>query len=198
MRRTNRRCKSLWVLLPMFIGGWCGPAAREGAQAGDAVSADIVHGAWQHHNVAFNYASFTSLYTCDGLEDHVRQMLRYLGARKDVRVSATGCPGTFHTPGSTSFVNTDFYSLTPGDAGEHEAVEAGWTALSLGPRRPDFMGEGDCELVQAMKDLITKNFSLRTLQYRTDCVPNEVSLDSYAVKGQLLKPLPSNSKPVKG
>ncbi len=29
------------------------------------------------------------------------------------------------------------------------------------PRRPSFMGDGDCELVQEMKDFITKNFTLR-------------------------------------
>jgi hypothetical protein len=175
----------------MLGGGWCGAA--------DADSADMVLGAWQHHKISFNYVGFTSLYTCDGLEDDVRRILRYLGARKDARASATGCAGSFNTPSRTAFVNTDFYSLAPiGDPAAPDTVKAGWTQLSLAPRRPDFMGEGDCELVQAMKDLITKNFSLRELEYRTDCVPNEVTLDSFAVKGQVLKALPSNSKPVKG
>jgi hypothetical protein len=59
------------------------------------------------------------------------------------------------------------------------------------------MGEGDCELVDQMKDLITKNFSLRDVEYRTRCVPREVSLDSYSVKGQALRAVPTAS-PVKG
>lgn len=198
MRHTNRRWKYYRILLPMLIGAWFWSPARAATQAEDAASAKIVAGAWQHHNVAFNYVAFTSLYTCDGLEDHVRQILRYLGARKDVRVSAAGCPGSFQTPSSTSFVKTDFYSLVPGDTAGSETVQASWTALSLTPRRPDFVGGGDCELVFAMKDLISQNFSLRELEYRTACIPNEVSLDSFAVKGQLLKALPSNSKPVKG
>lgn len=198
MRRPNRRREYYRVLLPMLIGAWFGSSARAAAQAEDAGAAEIVAGAWQHRNVAFNYVAFTSLYTCDGLEDHVRQILRYLGARKDVRVSATGCPGSFQTPSSTSFVKTDFYSLVQGDPAGSERVQASWTALSLTPRRPDFVGEGDCELVLAMKDLISRNFSLRELQYRTACIPNEVSLDSFAVKGRVLKALPSNSKPVKG
>jgi hypothetical protein len=199
MRQTSRRWVSVSALLPILIAGWCGLPARALAQAADAASADIVLGAWQHHKASFNYVGFTSLYTCDALEDNVRQILRYLGARKDARASATGCVGSFHTPSRTAFVNADFYSLAPiGDAEGADAVKAGWTQFSLAPRRPDFMGEGDCELVQAMKDLITKNFSLRDLEYRTECVPNEVTLDSFAVKGQVLKTLPSNSKPVKG
>jgi hypothetical protein len=48
-----------------------------------------------------------------------------------------------------------------------------------------------------MKDLITKNFSLRDVEYRTRCVPQEVSLDSYSVKGQALRAVPTAS-PVKG
>jgi hypothetical protein len=60
------------------------------------------------------------------------------------------------------------------------------------------MGDGDCELVQEMKDLITKNFTLRDVQYRADCYPHEVTLDSFAVKVQTLTPLPPKTNGVKG
>jgi hypothetical protein len=52
--------------------------------------------------------------------------------------------------------------------------------------------------MQAMKDLIMKNFSLRNVEYRTSCVPREVLLDGYAVKGQALKPVTPNSDAAKG
>jgi hypothetical protein len=48
------------------------------------------------------------------------------------------------------------------------------------------MGGGDCELIEQMKDLISKNFSLRDMQYNTDCVPHEITLDAFDVKGQAL------------
>jgi hypothetical protein len=54
------------------------------------------------------------------------------------------------------------------------------------------MGDGDCELIQGMKDLIIKNFSLRDIEYRTSCVPHEVSMDAYAVKGQALRAVTPN------
>jgi hypothetical protein len=66
------------------------------------------------------------------------------------------------------------------------------------PRRPNFMGDGDCELVQGMKDLITKNFSLRDVQYRTDCFPRQITLDGFAVKGQALRAVLPMRDAVKG
>ncbi len=159
---------------------------------------DTVPGAWQHHNVTFNYTGFTSLYTCSGLEDHVRQIFLHLGARKDLKVAASGCPGWDSVPSRTAWVRADFYTLAPApDSAGSVTVGAHWTPLVVSPMRPSFMGDGDCELVQEMKDVITQNFSLRDVQYRTACVPNEQHPDSYAVKGQALRAVPTPN-PVKG
>jgi hypothetical protein len=155
---------------------------------------DFVTGTWQHHKATFSYYGITSLFTCDGLEDHVRQILLHLGARRDAKVRASGCPGPYNTPSHNAWVDTDFYVLAPAaDAAGSDTVKARWTALEVTPRHPDFMGDGDCELIQEMKDFITKNFSLRDVEYRTDCVPHEQSLDSFAIKGQALRAVPSKS-----
>ncbi|MGC1520375.1 MAG: hypothetical protein WA803_02445 [Steroidobacteraceae bacterium] len=159
---------------------------------------ETVAGAWQHHNVTFNYVGFTSLYTCSGLEDHVRQILLHLGARQDLKVAATGCPGWDSVPSRTAWVRADFYTLAPApESAGSDTVRARWTPLVVTPQRPSFMGDGDCELVNQMKDLVTRNFSLRDVQYRTSCVPNEQHPDSYAVKGQALRAV-STPKPVAG
>jgi hypothetical protein len=179
--------------------------AAPASDAADAVAAtppadtapaptDVVTGVWQHHKATFNYYGITSLFTCDGLEDQVRQILLHLGARRDAKVHASGCPGPYNTPSHNAWVDTDFYALAPAaDAAGSDTVKARWTPLQVTPRRPDFMGDGDCELIQEMKGLITKNFSLRDVEYRTDCVPHEQSLDSYAIKGQALRAVPSKS-----
>jgi hypothetical protein len=201
MQYANRPWTSLWAALAVLsgvlllsVGSRCAAA-----EAADSAPGGLVTGVWQHHKMTFNYYGITSLYTCDGLEDHVRQILLHLGARKDVRVTATGCPGSFSTPSHSAWVNTDFYSLAPvTDAGGSATVSARWTVLEVTPRRPGFMGDGDCELVQEMKDLITKNFTLRDVQYRADCYPHEVTLDSFAVKVQTLTPLPPKTNGVKG
>lgn len=193
MRHAAQPWMALWGMVPMLIGLSCGPPSRAATPTADTASSDIVSGVWQHHKAGFDYVGFTSLYTCDGLESHVLEILRHLGARKDIHVSASGCPGPYNTPSRTARVDADFYTVAPiPDASAPDAVKARWTALEVTPRRPGFMGDGDCELIQAMKDLITtKNFTLRNLEYRTDCVPHELTLDAFAVKGQVLKAVPS-------
>jgi hypothetical protein len=200
MRRAVRPWISLWGVAAMLGGLACAPPANSAAVDTPATpAADLVTSSWQHHQVTFNYFGITSLYTCDGLEDQVRQILLHLGARNDAKVYASGCPGPYIAPSRTAWVKADFYTLTPAaDAVGSGTVKASWTAVEVTPRRPAFMGDGDCELIQAMKDLIIKNFTLRNVEYRTSCVPHEVSLDTYAVKGQALKTLAPNSNAAKG
>src|SRR3984957_19034763 len=95
MRHANRSRMFLWGAAAI-LGGltWGAPSGRAATQTTETPPGDVVTGAWQHHKVRFNYVGFTSLYTCDGLEDHVRQILLHIGARKDIDVRATGCPGT--------------------------------------------------------------------------------------------------------
>jgi hypothetical protein len=138
--------------------------------------------------VTFPYFGITSLYTCVGLEDRVRRLLLHLGARKDSKVLAQGCPGPSNGPAHSAFVTADFYALVPADdAAGSETITAHWTALNVTPQHPGFMGAGDCELIQQMKDVITKNFSLRDVNYQANCFPREVTPDGFTVTGQVLR-----------
>ena len=162
--------------------------------AGDDTLAggSVVAGTWEHHQARFSYFGITTLYSCDGLEDNTRALLVHLGARQDAKVMALGCPHGSSVPGRNAIVDVDFYSLSPSaDANAANAVPAQWTAIQVNPTHPHFMGRGDCELVGELKDLISKNFSLRDLNYRTDCVPHQLTLDDFSVKAQALKPLPA-------
>ncbi len=193
MRRANRRWMILWSGAAM-LGGWLCGSVPANAAADVAVAGDIVAGTWQRHQVTFSYYGVTSLYTCSGLEDQVRQILLHIGARKDLNVTASGCPGPFGTPSHTAWVKADFYTLAQSpDAGGADSVKARWTPLEVTPRRPGFMGQGDCELIQGMKNLITQNFSLRDVEYRTSCFPHDLATDGFAVKGQALRVLPPPS-----
>jgi hypothetical protein len=200
MRHVNRPWTSLWAAAA--IGGLLccpsfGRAAPQTAGA-DAPPGDIVTGMWQHHKATFNYVGFTTAYTCDGLGDRVRQILVHLGARKDLKVTASGCPGPY-TPSHSAWVSADFDTIAPaGGATGAGTVNARWTALEVKPRRPFFMGDGDCELMQSMKDFITKNFMLRDVDYRTDCVPNQLTLDAFGFKAQGLIAAPPKPDPGKG
>jgi hypothetical protein len=152
---------------------------------------------WQHHQDNFAYSGFTTLYSCDGLEGQVRRILTYLGARRDVKVTARGCARGFEAPGRYAWVAADFYvpaastgtvastgtASSPGPVGEMGQ----WTQIDMTPRHPFFMDAGDCELIEDMQALVTKNFDVRDLDYRSSCFPNELSFDGFAVRGQALK-----------
>src|SRR6202048_3069493 len=161
MPHVIQRRMLFWGAVAVLGGLSFGSPSSGAAEATAATPpVDVVTGAWQHHKVTFSYYGITSLYTCDGLEGHVRQILLHLGARRDVKVYASGCPGPFNAPSRSAWVDAGFYTLRPAaDADASDTVKARWTPLEVTARRPYFMGEGDCELIQGMKDLITKNFS---------------------------------------
>jgi hypothetical protein len=177
-----------------FVGGLCALAGIWGC-AGQAagtpkLGGEAAGGAWQHHHASFNYYGITSLYSCDGLESNVRSILLHFGARNDAKVSANGCPNGPSVPGRTAIVDADFYTLAP-TSDSADSVKAQWVPVVVDSTRPYFMGRGDCELVDEMKDLLSKNFSLRDLTYRAECVPHQTNLDDFAVKAQVLKAVPA-------
>jgi hypothetical protein len=163
-----------------------GPSASAAEQPLAAVPS-----VWQHHAVSVNYFGITSLYTCDGLESHVKSILLHFGARQDASVTANGCSPGPNSPSRIAVMYTNFYTLAPSsDPTTADVVSAQWTSLEMRPNRPFFMGGGDCELVEQLKDLLSNNFSLRDVSYRTNCVPHAIGLDGFSVKVQALKAIP--------
>jgi len=170
--------------------GWtlfAGPGlAAAVAPPGESVSAQ-----WQDRTLNFTYTGFTTLYTCDGLEGKVRDILLALGARKDVKVRATGCDLGRNAPSRFAWVEAKFSSLAPGsNASAADAVKSVWSTVEFSPTRPSYMGGGDCELMEGMREVLPKGFSVRQVQYRTTCTPHQVSLGSFAVKLEVLKAAP--------
>ena len=166
----------------------CASSASVG-YAADSTGAGngVVASTWQHHKVTFPFNGLTSKYNCNGLEDSVRHILMHFGARSDAKVSAGGCGAGTSVPGGRAFIDADFYTLAPAaESGSSDTVAAHWTAKHLDPNHPYFMDYGSCELVQQMQDLITKNFAIQDLQYRTDCFPHDINLHGFSVKGMAL------------
>jgi hypothetical protein len=189
MQRTKRVSTTLVAVLA--LAGVCAGAGSLAA-APAAPGAPVVSGTWHHHHVNFSYFSITTLYSCDGLENNIRSLLLHFGARKDAKVIAQGCPNGPSVPGRYAIIDTDFYTLAP-SSDSSDTVQAQWIPVLVSPRQPYFMSDGDCELIFEMKDLISKNFSLRDLSYRADCVPHEVNIEDFTVKAQVLKALPVTS-----
>ena len=173
------------VCAAMLASGFVFQGLASPVQA-PVAAADLVPAVWQPHKITISYFGITSSYACDALETHVRSILLHLGARKDAKVDAN-CPRGPEEPSHTAWITADFYSLAPAQSASSPGiVSAHWTTREVTPHRPYFMGDGDCELIDQMRDLISRNFSLRDIQYRTDCVPNEITVNGFAIKGQAL------------
>jgi len=148
---------------------------------------------WQAHHVQFDYFGITARFTCDGLEYKVRQILEYLGARSDAIVTATGCPRGPESISRSAFVQADFntLALSTGSGDSAATTAAVWTQLNFRAQRPNFLGDGDCELIDQMRKVLTDNFSWRgKVAYRTDCPIETIEFRDFQIQGELLQPVP--------
>jgi hypothetical protein len=105
-----------------------------------------------------------------------------------LKVHVFGCVRVPDRPISNAFVSTDFYSLAAAGAGVSQTVPGQWVGFAIVPRRPNWMGDGECELMDQLRGLLTKSFSMRKVDYRTSCFPHQITIADYDIKGEILKP----------
>ena len=164
------------LLAPLTL---CMLAGTATAAAADAPAS----AQWREQTLKFTYDGITTLYTCDGLEDKVRAILLEFGARKDLKVRATGCDRGMNLPSHFAWVEARYNALVPGEG----TIKGQWSAVEIAPNRPFFMGAGECELIEQMRDALSKGFTLRNMQYRTSCTPHQISVGGFAVTAEVLK-----------
>lgn len=145
---------------------------------------------WQEHKGSLDYFALTSFYSCTGIESKVRQLLQYLGARKDVTVNAGACNARDMMIGHSLSVSMRMFTLAPveGTAPATPApVMANWTPVTVDQLHPTFMSDGDCELIEQLRGFIKSSFSAQDLDIRANCTPHQVTINSFAVHGSFLK-----------
>jgi hypothetical protein len=142
---------------------------------------------WREHKGSINYFGITSVYTCLGIESKIRKILVYFGARNDVIANARGCNASDMPVGRAMTISVRLFTLVPPDpAATAPAVRAGWSPRAINSNSNSFLANGDCELIDQMHEFIEHNFSLRNLDYRTDCTAHEVNPGSFSVRGEFL------------
>ena len=120
---------SLKATLPLFLGllllqpaiaaeplpGAVADSAANSAanSAASSMASSMAMGRWKEHEVSFTYSGFTSKYSCDGLADKVRLLLRTLGARPDLKVTTYGCGALYGGPTEFPRVKLRFATLEP-------------------------------------------------------------------------------------
>jgi hypothetical protein len=157
-----------------FLPAACLAASLLGAPALAQTPAAAEQGAWQRHELEFAYMGFTTIYSCDGLAQKLKTLLRLSGARADSKVMEGACGGQFGRPDRLATARLQFYTLVP--HGDGESVAGQWHKVRLAPGRPSDLQEGDCELVEQFRDLVLKpTFATRALSDQVRCTPHQVN-----------------------
>ena len=162
------------------------------AVPGLAAAQDDVPAVWVPKHVQFVYQGFTTHYSCDGLQDRIRDMLKKLGAR-DLKVRQFGC---VRQSGPTLFpgVQVDMRVLVPKSSAEatkakdaSSAVQATWSNVVLMPANASYDEQGDCELIEQFKRTFLPLFTTRNVKYGSTCVPHQLTLGTH-LSAEVLMP----------
>lgn len=182
-------------------------AAAGLALAGPVLAADApVDGTWQKHEHMFTYMGFTSTYSCEGLSEKLKLMLKLAGARPGFKVQST-CAAPSGVPDKIATARLTFYTLAPAGAPpppppKGKAAEAGepgqgaWRTVSWQVNRPREFQSGDCELVDQFARELLPMFTTRDVVSRMSCVPNQVNIAGINLTFGVLGALPEAARPV--
>ena len=181
---------SVLGVVAVLAAGTCVPAAFA-----DTSSLASQAGVWQKHQYRFQFLGFTTTYSCDGLADKLALLLKYSGARSDAKAFPGACSTGLGRPDKFASADLTFYTLTPpsGTANEVE-VPATWRAVALQTRKPQELGEGDCELIEQFRSALLPMFTTRNVDDRTTCIPHQQSSGSIALTFDSLAPVPPPPK----
>lgn len=151
---------------------------RAAAAESNAAPADAQSGVWTPKQLHFLFQGFTAHYSCDGLEDKIRHVLKELGARSDLEVHSTGCSSPLGRPDPFPAVNIKMSVLEPAADGTAAAtlVAASWRRVDLHLERDPVWEAGDCELLEQIKQKILPLFATRNVDFQSNCVPHQAML----------------------
>ncbi len=165
-------------------------AACGAARADEAT----VQASWAPREFRFTYQGFTARYSCDGLSDRVRAVLLLLGARKqDLQVTPTGCSNGFGRATPFPGVAVKMSVLEPLNAATPQGTEplaSVWRNVDVS-RPQSLAAAGDCELTEQVKASILPLFTTRAIEYRSTCVPHQLTPGGTTLKADVLVPAPA-------
>jgi len=170
--RNERRLPTALMAAAILASCLCSPARAE--ETGDGQSA-----VWVPKEFKFTYQGFTTKYSCDALRDKVRGVLLLLGARPDLEVTRWGCGGSNGRPDIFPGVVVKMNVLAPANAANTATdvppVATHWKNVAVQLDRSSLSEAGECELVEQVKQKILPLFTTRNIDYRSNCVPHQLS-----------------------
>ncbi len=168
------------------------PSSSAAPTPADAAAASA--GSWQEHKYTFNYMGFTTIYTCDGLGDKLRLLLRIVGAQPGFKVNESCARGPDH-PDRLATAYLTFSSLQPGASGP--GVNGTWQHVELAANHPFDLGRGECELIEEFRDRVLPLFAVRNVVSHVTCVPHQDVGSDFRLSFDVFAPVkpPKGAKP---
>ena len=193
-------------------------AAQDAAPAPEPAA--TVNAVWVERKVNFTYMPLTSYYSCDGLRDKVRWILRQLGARPGFSVRSRGC---IEVTGPELFPGVELVAALPAEAtpellqqladdaskrqlaarasGKPDPVIEATAQFPARVKRVEFrsastslsdLQDGDCELMeQLVRNDVFGKLGARVVDAQTHCVPRQVTLGAVRMAVDVLEPVPA-------
>lgn len=201
-----------WIAM-LALGSSPGAVAQDTAVADARPSVDAV---WVERDMLLTYMAFTSFYSCRGLRDKVAWVLGELGARPGFKVTTRGClevtgpevmPAVRIVAALPVEATPEVLAQLASGAGKRElAARATGQAVpepeatarfAATPRRVEFtsrpggpLEDGDCELIEQLRDQVMVPLGARIVEDGVRCVPRQVRLGAVRLAVEVLQPVP--------
>jgi hypothetical protein len=186
MRAALKRC---W-LLPLAYIIAMGPVAN--AIAAAPAEGETVEAVWKAQQVNFEYRGYSTIYSCQSLEDKLAVILRSVGAREDLQLRSYACNEEIgvarfqvllQSPVAASEANIREITThaakdelvarvngeklaTPEDLPRFTAV---WKTVSFARDQDMRLERGDCELVKQLRREILPRLSVQVVKDNVRC-----------------------------
>jgi hypothetical protein len=203
---------ALLICMPVAI------AAAEPLPADNAAAeatAEPVQAIWKHQEIAFYFQSFTTFYSCTGLEGKLERIMRALGVHAKVRVRSADCPSSVASMPRVVLTVTAPVEATPDayaerdkgksvrelvarvrgkDKSAHpldslEPFPAQWRRVALTRGRLG-LEPGDCELIEELQRKVLPKLAVRVVNADVQCSPNQLMLGQPRLEVEVLTELP--------
>jgi hypothetical protein len=228
---TLRRCvataSALWLTLLVgmpaaFAQEASAPPADTSETPVTPAGPDAVQAIWKHQEISFYFQSFTTFYSCTGLEGKLERVMRALGVYAKVRVRSADCTSPFaRMPRVTMNVvspveatpeayaerdkNKSVRELTErvkGGKSTHpldslEEFPAQWRKVSL-TRGRLALEPGDCELIEELQRKVLPKLAVRVTDDDLRCSPNQLTLGQPRLEVDALVEMPKPDAPGDG
>lgn len=209
---THRQCVATAsaLCLTLLFGMPAAGAADTGTAADEPVQA-----IWKHQEIAFYFQSFTTFYSCTGLEGKLERIMRELGVHAKVRVRSADCPASVArmprvvmrvigpveaTPDAIAErdKNKSVRELTERVRGKGKSTHpldsleqfpAHWRRVSLTRGRLDLQ-PGDCELIEELQKKVLPKLAVRIVNDDVQCSPNQLTLGQPRLEVEALVEMP--------